>query len=249
MNEKVKILGISFFNGTVNDVIDKLKAGGFMVVPSGPGLATVETETDYYLSLLEADIAIADSGYMVLIWNLFSRRKVNRISGLKFLNFFFVDPDIKSTDSLFLINPSLKEAEANVKYLGEKGFRVREKFCYQAPLYGAHVVDPILLSELEREKPKFIIINIGGGVQERLGAYLKRNLTYKPAIICTGAAIAFLTGHQAYIPNWGDRFYLGWLFRCIADPGRYIPRYWKAFKLLFIMMKYGENGPIATGRK
>ena len=58
-----------------------------------------------------------------------------------------------------------------------------------------------------------MIINLGGGVQEKLGLYLKRNLNHETKIICTGAAIAFLTGLQANIPNIVDKIYMGWLWR------------------------------------
>jgi N-acetylglucosaminyldiphosphoundecaprenol N-acetyl-beta-D-mannosaminyltransferase len=242
--KKVETLGISFFNGNVFEIIDLLrKSGGLLVVPSGPGLATIDKERDYYQSLLESDFAIADSGYMALIWNIFHRNKINRISGLEFLKVFLEDQDVKEMDSLFLINPSAKEAESNKQYLKARGFSVKDENSYQAPMYGDHIADTTLLSRLEMVKPKFVIVNIGGGVQERLGAYLRRHLTFKPAIICTGAAIAFLTGNQATIPNWVDKLYLGWLFRCIQDPIRYIPRYLKAFKLIFLLVKYGEKSP------
>ena len=46
-----------------------------------------------------------------------------------------------------------------------------------------------------------------------------------PAILCTGAAIAFFTGGQTGIPKWADRLYLGWLWRICEDPRRYGRRY------------------------
>jgi UDP-N-acetyl-D-mannosaminuronic acid transferase (WecB/TagA/CpsF family) len=102
----------------------------------------------------------------------------------------------------------------------------------------------MLLNNIESKKPKYIIINLGGGTQEKLGAYLKTHLSYKPAIICTGAAIAFLTGQQASIPTWGDKFFLGWLFRCIQNPKLYVPRYFKAFRLAAFMFRYGQQQPL-----
>ena len=58
-----------------------------------------------------------------------------------------------------------------------------------------------------------------------------------------GAAIAFLSGDQVHIPVWADKFYLGWLFRSLAEPKRYIPRYWDARKLLSLMIRYGSSLP------
>jgi len=95
----------------------------------------------------------------------------------------------------------------------------------------------LLLDIIEKKKPKYIIINLGGGVQERLGLYLKNHLSYIPGIICTGAAIAFLTGRQANIPNYADKFHLGWLYRCIENPKKFIPRYLRGFLLLPLLIK------------
>ena len=61
-------------------------------------------------------------------------------------------------------------------------------------------------SILERIEPQNLFVQLGGGVQERLGLYLKNSLTQLPAILCTGAALAFLSGQQVSIPNWTDRF-------------------------------------------
>ena len=71
----LKILGIDFFNGDVKQVVQILKSGGLMVVPSGPGLNTIEDDHTYYRSLRAADLVIADSGYMALIWNTMKRKR------------------------------------------------------------------------------------------------------------------------------------------------------------------------------
>jgi N-acetylglucosaminyldiphosphoundecaprenol N-acetyl-beta-D-mannosaminyltransferase len=245
--EKLKILGINFFNGSVKDVINRLKSGGLLVVPAAPALITIEKDPAYYQSLLAADIVIADSGYMALIWNLFHKQKVNRISGLEFLKNFFEDRDVKTADNFLLVDPQPKDSEANFDFLKNAGFNIVGDSSYLAPFYDkSNIIDPVLLSLVEERKPKYIIINLGGGTQEKLGAYLKNNLSYKPAIICTGAAIAFLTGQQASIPNWADKIFLGWFFRCIEKPKLYVPRYFKAFKLVLLMMQYGKRSPLTA---
>jgi UDP-N-acetyl-D-mannosaminuronic acid transferase (WecB/TagA/CpsF family) len=99
---------------------------------------------------------------------------------------------------------------------------------------------------LERERPKHIVLTLGGGTQERLGLYLKRNLSYKASIHCIGAAIAFLSGDQVHIPVWADRYYLGWLFRSLSEPRRYVPRYWEARQLFWMLRRYRDQMPNAT---
>lgn len=241
--DRVKILGIDFINSTAQSVVDELKSGGLMVVPSGPGLETIKKDTVYYQSLLTADIVLPDSGYMALIWNTLHRPKLRRISGLEFLVAFFNDEEVKKMPFV-LVDPRPTEANANRAYLNGVGFNIGPECSYLAPMYDKNnVVDEPLLQFLEQRKPRFVLINLGGGIQEKLGAWLRTRLSYKPGIICTGAAIAFLTGHQAHIPTWADRLYLGWLVRCISNPRVYIPRYFNSIGLLFLMLRYGARTP------
>jgi N-acetylglucosaminyldiphosphoundecaprenol N-acetyl-beta-D-mannosaminyltransferase len=238
----MKILGIDFYNGNIQGVVHSLKAGGLLLVPAAPALVTIEEDSVYYDALKSADIVIPDSGYMALIWNLISKDKIRRISGLEFIIAFFADKDVRKDADIFLIHPRTKDAESTHNYLQSKGFDISEDRSYVAPMYEKDLVeDPSLIEIIEKVKPRYIIINIGGGVQEKLGAYLKRQLSYKPAIICTGAAIAFLTGEQVHIPIWADKLFFGWLFRCIHRPRLYIPRYAKAFRLILLILNHEKN--------
>ena len=107
---------------------------------------------------------------------------------------------------------------------------------YIAPIYKKNKITDIkLLKDIKTIKPKYIIINLGGGTQEILGSYLKKNLNYKPSIICSGAAISFLTKQQAPISAIVDKLYLSWLLRIIYNPILFLPRYLSAFKLLFLV--------------
>jgi len=135
-------------------------------------------------------------------------------------------------------------AGKNLAWLRSEGINVPPECVYNAPMYGNTIDDPKLLANLERLRPKHIIVTVGGGTQERLGLYLKRNLGYLPAIHCIGAAIAFLSGDQVRIPNWADRLYLGWLFRCISSPRRFVPRYLSAPRLLPLLWRYRTELPI-----
>lgn len=240
----IKILGLSFFKGNAQEVVYFLKSGGLLMVPAAPALVNITNDVSYYHSLQTADIIIPDSAYMTLIWNLAYKEKLQKISGLKLLRTFLEDREVIETVDILLVDPSRADARYNVNYLRSNGFLVNDDISYVAPLYNKGAIeDKVLLDLIEEKRPRFIIINLGGGVQEKLGAYLKRKLSYIPAIICTGAAIAFLTGRQVRIPTWGDRYYLGWLFRCIDKPSLYVPRYLKGFKLLSMLLNHGPNAP------
>ena len=129
-----------------------------------------------------------------------------------------------------------------------KRFQSTSENCYVAPRYGFGVDDQDLLTLIEQHRPAHVIIAIGSGAQEKLGYYLRENLSYRPAIHCIGAALGFITGDQSAIPDWADRSYLGWFFRLLAQPRVFIPRLSRAVELPWLIWKYGEKLPPMRGR-
>jgi UDP-N-acetyl-D-mannosaminuronic acid transferase (WecB/TagA/CpsF family) len=240
------ILGVDFFQGTVGQAVNRMKDGGLLVVPAAPALKDIDTREGYRRALLNADLVLADSAFMVLIWNRLQNDSITRISGLEYLHALLQQPEMRRSGDCVWVMPDPESAERNWAWLKEQGIFIPRDHLYVAPLYGEVICDEALLGMLERLKPKNVIVTIGGGTQERLGYYLKTRLSYLPAIHCIGAAIAFLSGAQVRIPMWADRMYLGWLFRSLSEPGRYIPRYWGARKLLGLMRRYRERLPISS---
>jgi len=231
--KKFKFFKIKFMDGDFKDIKFLLDKGGLLVLPAAPALANIYSDKSYHMALKHADIALFDSGFFCLLLRIFKGIKIKKYSGLKFLTQFLKSLKNRS-DKIFMINPSFKEQTLNKKYLKLK--ELNNFSHYVAPFYNkANVNDHKLLKMIKKNKPRYIVINLGGGVQELLGSYLKYNLDYKPSIVCSGAAISFLTGQQAKIPSIFDKLYLGWLIRIMFNPFIFIPRYIKAFKLFFLM--------------
>ena len=65
--EFVTILGVRFFNGTVEDAVERMDRGGLLVVPAAPALKDIDRNPGYREALLNADLCITDSAFMVLI--------------------------------------------------------------------------------------------------------------------------------------------------------------------------------------
>jgi UDP-N-acetyl-D-mannosaminuronic acid transferase (WecB/TagA/CpsF family) len=241
------ILGIRFFVGSAKEAVDYLtRVGGYVVVPSAPGLMQLTHDPEYSIALTEADMAIADSGFMVLLWRMIERSPIPRISGLTYLKQLLEEPGIRQPGQTFWVMPSKAADERARTWLKGEAFELREDDTYLAPMYANVVEDPTLVRLLEAKQPKHIIVGIGGGPQEKLGHYLSLNLSHRPAIHCIGAAIGFLTGHQVRIPTWADKTYLGWLFRSIAQPKVFVPRFWSARALPWLIWKYRHRLPPIT---
>ncbi|WP_419803719.1 WecB/TagA/CpsF family glycosyltransferase [Terriglobus sp.] len=246
------VLGVHFFTGDVHAAVSRMLQGGLLVVPAAPALKDLQTQPAYRQALLEADLVIPDSAFMVLVWNYMiaprlRRPQLRRLSGLEYLRALLERSEVRVPGSTFWIMAGERPASLNLAWLAQQGITVPVSHVYHAPMYGAAdavaLTDPALLEVLDRVRPAHIIVTIGGGTQERLGLYLRRNLKYVPGIHCIGAAIAFLSGDQAAIPVWADRLYLGWLLRVIDEPKRYGPRYWAARHLLQLMLRYGAGLP------
>ena len=232
------ILGIHFFNGTVDEAVDVMsRNGGLLVVPAAPALMKLQTDEGYRRALVSADMAIADSGAMVLLWRIFTGRRVERISGLKFLKHLVARLGSRPNERVLWIVPSEAAHERTIDWLRHVNLTGTADF-YVAPRYGIHVRDAELVARIDNHPPAHVVIGIGGGVQEQLGFFLKENLRAHPAIHCIGAALAFLTGDQPPIPMWADRFYLGWLLRLLRQPRIFGPRYLSAFKLPLLIFRY-----------
>ena len=237
------ILGIRFFQGSAAAAVDKMSDGGVLVVPAAPALKNLETDVAYRDALVNADLAITDSAFMVLAWNFLQRDTVRRLSGLEYLRELLNRDHARRPGNTVWVMASEVSAVCNLKWLAEQGIDVPAECVHLAPMYRREMADTALLSLLERIRPQHIIIAIGGGTQERLGLYLKQQLGYRPAIHCIGAAIAFLSGDQVRIPMWSDRLYLGWLFRALSAPTVFVPRYWGARKLFALMRRCRERLP------
>jgi N-acetylglucosaminyldiphosphoundecaprenol N-acetyl-beta-D-mannosaminyltransferase len=241
------ILGVRFFIGTAQGAINEVsRQGGLVVVPAGPALKNLAHDQRYRDALLGADFAIADSALMVLLWNMMQRARISKLSGPKYLRALIEQVEFRRSENNFWVMPSKAAAARNAAWLRGKGVPVADENIYVAPIYGEDVRDAELIERLEVRRPKHLVIGISGGTQERLGFYLKQNLSYRPAIHCMGAAIAFLSGDQVRIPIWADEMALGWLWRSVSNPRRFVPRYWSARHLVPMMLRYRDRLPVTN---
>jgi UDP-N-acetyl-D-mannosaminuronic acid transferase (WecB/TagA/CpsF family) len=281
--------------------------GGLIVVPSAPVLVGLTDDPAHREAIETSDLAITDSSFMVLLWTILKRERLIRISGLRYLRALLDWPEFRQPGATFWIMPSHRDEIGNRAWLAEQGMTVNAADCYLAPAYARRgpLEDPALLALIQTRRPRFVMINLGGGVQERLGYYLKQALAKAgsegqgagswelgagrpelearsseliarnsqpssgsapgadrasapitpnsepitnnraerapPALICTGAAIAFLSNRQVNIPPWADRMFLGWLMRSLSEPKKFLPRYWHSLRLAALLWKHGSR--------
>ena len=226
--KKFSFKEIKFYSGNYDQIKYEFDKGGVLVAPAASALANIDTDKQYYSSLKNSKIAILDSGFFCILLRVFRFQKVKKLSGFLFLKTFL--DNFKNQQKILFIDPSKKSNILNIKFLKSK--KIINFKTYIAPNYNKKFFDLKLLNLINKYKPKYIVINIGGGSQEPLAIYINKNIKYKVSIMCTGAALAFMTGEQAPINKFIDKIYLGWLTRIIWNPKLYLGRILKSFKII-----------------
>jgi len=238
---------VSFFVGATQNAVEAACRGGLVVAPAAPALVELGRNCEYRRALLQADVVLTDSAFMVMLWNLMMRDTIRRISGLEYLQVLLGRPEFQQPGASFWVMPTVASMERNLAWLQSSGYAVQQRHCYLAPRYPAgRIVDRLLVELVNQKRPQHVIIGLGGGVQETLGLYLKEHCDARPSIHCIGAAIGFLSGDQVRIPKWADRSGLGWLFRCLSSPRRFVPRYFGALLLAPVLWRYRSQMPDAA---
>jgi UDP-N-acetyl-D-mannosaminuronic acid transferase (WecB/TagA/CpsF family) len=239
----VQILGLDFFEESVGAAVDRaLDPGGLIVAPSGTCFRRLQRDEIYRRAMTRADLVLPDSGFMVLLWQLLRRQQVSRISGLAYLKELLGRRAFRQDRSLWVL-PDDHARDVALGWLQDHGFLTTADDCYVAPIYGTRVEDPALLERAQSQEAAHVVIALSGGVQEKLGFYLRENSTGALTIHCIGAALGFVTGYQVAIPAWADRLYLGWLLRLLANPQKFLPRALSAFALPGLILRHGEKLP------
>src|SRR5579864_2806110 len=102
-DESRRILGIDFYAGDVHGAIEQLSNGGLLIVPSAPSLKDMVYSASYRQALVDADLAIPDSAFMVLLWNWLQRDSLIRLSGLKYLRQLLLQADVRTPGNTFWV--------------------------------------------------------------------------------------------------------------------------------------------------
>lgn len=244
-----RVLGISFFAGTVAEAVERhTQNGGYVVIPAAPALMKLNYDEEYRRAMQSADLALADSELLVLLSRLATGRRLKKISGISYFKHLVQEGGIREGASTFWIFPSDAAKEKAIGWLAQQGVRMEDKNCFIASAPPSSSQDYAILVRIEEDKPRHVVIAMAGGGQEKLALYLRDFLLYRPSIHCIGAALAFLSGDERTIPEWAEQSHLGWLVRLFAQPRMFFPRVGIALALVRMVFKYRSELPTLKKR-
>ena len=139
MIKRINFLDIKFTDTNYANIKKLLNKGGLVVLPSGPGLSSINKDLNYKIALQNSDIVLFDSGYFCILLRFLKNIKVKKFSGYKLLENLIKDLK-KSKKKIFLIDPNLNESKINKKYLNIKNLNQ-----YIAPQYNKDKIEDIKL--------------------------------------------------------------------------------------------------------
>jgi UDP-N-acetyl-D-mannosaminuronic acid transferase (WecB/TagA/CpsF family) len=239
-----RILGVSFFTGTVAEAVERHVAnGGYLVIPAAPALLKLNYDEEYRRAMQKADLALADSGLLALLARAATGGRLRNISGISYFKHLLGSDGIRVGDTAFWIFASDGAKEKAAQWLSDRGRQLEERYCFIASAPPSSSQDYAILVRLEEDKAKHVIIAMAGGGQEKLALYLRDYLLYRPSIHCIGAALDLLSGEERAIPEWAERSHLGWLIRLFAQPRMFFPRIGIALALARMVFKYRSEVP------
>ena len=165
-----RILGVNFFIGDAPEAVEIGVRGGLVVVPAAPALMELQKDREYRRALLEADLAITDSSYLVLLWRWLGHERIHRVSGLEYLKLLLDRPEFQKPGNVLWVMPSESSMEQNLNWLRATGHPFETCHCYLAPQYPPGPMrDDQLIELINQRRPRHIVVGLGGGTQERLG--------------------------------------------------------------------------------
>ena len=98
-------------------------------------MIALQTDPAYRDAIAHADLAIADSGWMVVFWRILRGEKLTRISGLKFFKCLLELPEVRTAGNLFWVLPSETAKQKTLAWAKTEGFPLTSDDCYVAPRY------------------------------------------------------------------------------------------------------------------
>src|SRR4051794_30381395 len=96
-----RILGVRFFVGSAARAVEYGSRGGLVVVPAAPALVKVADDPSYRLALLNANMALTDSMFMVLVWRALQGEWLPRTSGLAYLRRLLANSGVRAPGQTF----------------------------------------------------------------------------------------------------------------------------------------------------
>jgi len=218
------ILGLPFDAVNLQEAMDAIifaidnKQRCFLTTPNLNFLITAQSDTDFYQSVIESDINIADGMPIVWLAKLLGIPINQRVAGSDLFAGLSALKGRENKISVFFFGGQEGIAEQASLKLNQNS--VAMHCCgYHDP--GFVSVDEMssdaIIQKINQANPDFLVVALGAGKGQ---AWIQKNKQYlnAPVISHLGAVINFVAGHVERAPIFWQRFGLEWVWRIKQEP-------------------------------
>lgn len=240
-------LNVKISNPTQDQVLQTMedwlfgKSFHYVTTPN-PEMIVDAQENDEFRNILNnSDMALPD-GFGLVLWSkALGLPKINRISGSD-ITWDVLRLAKKHNKSVFLLGGIGNTAEKAAKVIEQQlpGIRMvgAESGGKLAKINGQWQIDPGLIDKINQFFPDILLIGRGHPHQEYFMWDFRSDLKSVKLAMGIGGTFDFICGNIQRAPKIMRRLGVEWLWRLIKEPGRRLPRIYKAvIKFSFLVLK------------
>jgi exopolysaccharide biosynthesis WecB/TagA/CpsF family protein len=195
---------------------------GYVVTPNVDHLIRYHDDSAFRSTYADAAYVLLDSRFLAYILRASTGLSIRVCTGSDLTQQLF-ESVIRFKDKIVLVGGSTAQADCL-----KKKYSLNDLRHFNPPM--GFINRPECVEEclqfIEAQSPfRFCFLAVGAPQQELLAQMLKLRGKTLGLVLCTGAAINFLTGAERRAPRWIQLAGFEWAYRLIQDPPRLARRY------------------------
>ncbi len=234
LNHSVAVMGLPLANVTATEAVDQIEelilSGGTHQVATANLDFWVNSLKDVHLHRIIAGCSLVLPDGMPLVWisRLLGNPLKERVSGVDMVP-MLAELSARKGYRIYLLGGRPGVGERAAKLLGELYPGVNIVGHHAPPLVDLERMDHgDTLERIREAKPDILMVAFGNPKQEKWIRMHAKRLGV-PVSIGIGGSMDMLVGDVHRAPAWMQRSGLEWLGRCLQEPKRLMPRYWRNF--------------------
>ena len=260
--QSIAVMGLPLANVTEDEAVDQIEklilSGGTHQVATANLDFWLNSLNDVHLHRIIAGCSLVLPDGMPLVWisRLLGSPLKERVSGVDMVS-RLADLSARKGYRIYLLGGRPGVAERATKVLEEKFPGVQICGHHAPPLADLERMDHgDALDRIRAAKPDILLVAFGNPKQEKwIRMHARRSGV--PVSIGIGGSMDMLVGDVNRAPMWMRKIGLEWLGRCMQEPTRLFPRYFRNFTglafrlpvaLLATLVQRPHRGPSAINR-
>jgi exopolysaccharide biosynthesis WecB/TagA/CpsF family protein len=195
---------------------------GFVVTPNVDHLIRYHEESTFREYYRAATYVLLDSRFARRLLRFTKGMKLRVCTGSDLTAAIF-SRLVTQRDRVLLIGGTAEQAETLVQR-----YDLHQLYHHNPPMGFVNDVQAVeqCLDFVERQSPfRFCFLAVGSPQQEVLAHALHTRGGARGLVLCVGASINYLTGHERRAPQWVQKASMEWAYRLLQNPRRLARRY------------------------